>query len=156
VLAGCVEVAADGVTVAGAGLGAEPAADFLLCFRRPQVALGLVRRRGDAGVGEEPQHVGFPVAEAFQQGAAGLLPGVRAGDPGDLRQPDDDRAAEKLQVSGGIVGGDAGQALVPGDVGGVDQRPQRLGRLAGPDGARVGLGGVFQVPEQVLVMAISP
>ncbi len=42
VLAGSVEVAADGVAVAGGGLGAEPARDLLLGFRRAQVALGLI------------------------------------------------------------------------------------------------------------------
>jgi hypothetical protein len=29
----------------------------------------------------------------------------------------------------------------------VDQRAERLGGLAGPDGTRVGLGGVFQVAQ---------
>ena len=42
VLARGVDVAADGVPVAGRGLGAEPSGDLLLGFRRPQVALGLV------------------------------------------------------------------------------------------------------------------
>src|SRR6266542_5959939 len=42
VLAGSVEVAANGVAVAGGGLGAEPARDLLLGFRRAQVALGLI------------------------------------------------------------------------------------------------------------------
>ena len=41
VLAGGVEVAADGVAVAGRGFRAEAAGDLLLGFRRAQVALGL-------------------------------------------------------------------------------------------------------------------
>jgi hypothetical protein len=55
----------------------------------------------------------------------------------------------------GHLGGDGGQALVAGQVGGVDQAAQGICDLAGPDGLRVGLRGVFQVPEQVLVMPIS-
>jgi hypothetical protein len=47
------------------------------------------------------------------------------------------------------------QAVTAGLVGGVDEAAQGADDLAGPDRARVGLGGVFQVPEQVLVMPIS-
>jgi len=50
----------------------------------------------------------------------------------------------------GHLFGDGGQALVAGQFGGVDQAAQGVGDLAGPDGLRIGLGGVFQVPEQVL------
>jgi hypothetical protein len=32
----------------------------------------------------------------------------------------------------------------------VDQAAQRLGDLAGPDSAGVGLGGIFQVAEQMI------
>jgi len=55
----------------------------------------------------------------------------------------------------GHLGGDRVQALVAGQVGGVDEAAQGLGDLAGPDGVRVGLGGVLDVPEQVDVMPIS-
>ena len=46
--------------------------------------------------------------------------------------------------------GDGCQALVAGHVGGVDEAAQRACDLAGPDGVRVGLGGVFKIAEQVL------
>jgi hypothetical protein len=73
VLAGGGCVAADGVAVPGSSLGTEPAADFLLGFRGPQISLSLVAGGRDGGVGEEPQHVGFPVLQAFQQQPAGAL-----------------------------------------------------------------------------------
>ena len=75
-----------------------------------------------------------------------LAPGTRR----TCGQPDGDAAAEQRQVLGGHVGGDGGQALVAGQVGGVDEAAQGLCDLAGPDGLRVGLGGVLEVPEQVL------
>jgi hypothetical protein len=82
VFAGDVEVAADRVTVAGGGLGAEPAGELLRGFRRALVAFALVRGRGDPQVGQEPQDVVFAVSLAFQQRAAGLLLRVRAGNSG--------------------------------------------------------------------------
>jgi hypothetical protein len=57
--------------------------------------------------------------------------------------------AEQPQVFRSGVGGNGGQALVAGEVRGADQGAQRVGDLAGPDRAWVGLGGVFEVPEQV-------
>jgi hypothetical protein len=54
-----------------------------------------------------------------------------------------------------VIEGHPFQAVVPRHVGGVDQAAQRLDDLAGPDGAGVGLGGVFQVPEQVGFMPTS-
>jgi hypothetical protein len=54
------------------------------------------------------------------------------------------------QVFGGAVCGDGWQALIAGQVRLVDQTAQGVCDLAGPDRLRVGLGGVFQVPEQVL------
>ena len=47
----------------------EPAADLLLGLGGPQVAFGLVAGRGDGGVGQEPQHVGFAVPQASPGGA---------------------------------------------------------------------------------------
>ncbi len=62
---------------------------------------------------------------------------------------DADAVPEQLQVLRGGGGGDGGQALVAGEVRGVDEGAQGIGGLAGPDRAGVGLGGVFEVPEQV-------
>jgi hypothetical protein len=96
-----------------------------------QVAFGLVAGRGDGGVGEEPQHVGFAVAQAFQQEPGGRLLGLGARDAADLGQPDGDAAAEQRQVLRGHLPGDRGQALVAGQVGGVDEAAQGLCDLAG-------------------------
>src|SRR5262245_46485374 len=79
---GCV--AADGVPVAGGFLRAEPTADLLLGFRGPQVAFGLVAGRRDGGIGEEPEYVGFAVAQAFQQRPGRRLLALGAGDAADL------------------------------------------------------------------------
>ena len=60
-------------------------------------------------------------------------------------------------ISGsGRVGGDRGQAVVAGDVPGVDQAAQRPLRLGGPVRVRVGLGGVLVVPEQVGQAGLVP
>jgi hypothetical protein len=66
-------VAADGVPVAGGPLGAEPARDLLLGFRWPQVSFRVVGRRWYPQVGGEAEHVVLPVAQAFEQVAAGPL-----------------------------------------------------------------------------------
>ena len=57
--------------------------------------------------------------------------------------------AEQPQVSGGGVVRDGGQALVAGEVRGVDQGAQGVSDLAGPDRAGVGFGGVCKITEQV-------
>src|SRR5580700_4865351 len=62
VLGGGGNVAADGVPVPGGLLGAEPAGDLLLDLGRSHVSLGLVRGRGYAQVGGEPEHVVLAVA----------------------------------------------------------------------------------------------
>src|SRR6266699_2955712 len=72
VLACGVDVSADGVAVAGGGLGAEAAGGLLLGLRWPQVALGLVRGRRDPQVAQEPQDVVLAPLKAFQQHAAGF------------------------------------------------------------------------------------
>ena len=101
--------------------GERRLADLLLCFRGPQVAFGLVAGGRDGGVGEEPQHVGFAVLEAFQQvQGGGLLDVLAAGS--DLGQalvlaP----LQEQLEVLCGQFVRDGGQALVAGHVGGVDE-----------------------------------
>jgi hypothetical protein len=99
----------------------------------PQVAFGLVAGRRDGGVGEEPQYVGFAVAQAFQQGAGWRLPGFLAGHAADLGQAGGDIAAEQRQVLRGLVCGDGGQALIAGQVRLVDQGAQGVCGLAGPD-----------------------
>jgi len=50
---------------------------------------------------------------------------------------------------------DLGLAGVAGGVPGADQAAQRPLGLDRPDGLRVALGGVLEVPDQVLVMPIS-
>jgi hypothetical protein len=148
-------VAADGVPVPRGLLGAEPAGDLLLDLGRSHVSLGLVRGRGYAQVGQEPEHVVLAVAQAFQQQPGGRLSHVGAGDPPDLGQSDADAVAEQPQVFRLGVGGNGGKALVAGEARGVDQGAQRAGDLAGPDGRGVGLGGVLEVSEQVSFMPIS-
>ena len=120
-------VAADGVPVAG-GLLERSRRSLLLGLGGPQVAFGLVVRRRDRGVGEEPEHVGFAV-EAFQQAAGGRLFLVAAGDAADLGQADGDAVAEQASGARRSLGGDGGQALAAGDVGGVDEAAQGLGDL---------------------------
>jgi hypothetical protein len=58
-------------------------------------------------------------------------------------------------VPGGHLVRDGGQALVPGEVGGVDEGPQLASDLAGPDRVRIGLGSVLDVAQQVGFMPIS-
>jgi hypothetical protein len=53
------------------------------------------------------------------------------------------------------IGGDGGQLLLNGGVPGMDHAAQRPLRLLGPDGVRVGLSAVFEVPERVRLMPIS-
>jgi hypothetical protein len=143
---GCV--AADGVLVAGGFLRAEPTGDLLLGLRWPQVA--LVGGGRDGGVSEEPQYVGFAVAQAFQQRTGGRLLALGAGDAADLEQPDGDAAAEQRQALRGHLPGNRAHAAVAGHVGGVDEAAQRVCDLAGPDRLRVALGGVLKIPEQVV------
>jgi hypothetical protein len=100
-------------------------------------------------VGEEPEHVVFAVFEAFQEAAGGRLFLVAAGDAGNLGQAHDDAVAEQPQVPGCLLLRDGGQALVAGDVGGVDEGTQLVCDLDRPDGTGVVLGGGFQVAEQV-------
>ena len=54
------------------------------------------------------------------------------------------------------VGGDGVQALLAGGVPGMDQGAQRPLRLHGPDGARVALGAVLIVPQQVRQARLVP
>jgi hypothetical protein len=52
---------------------------------------------------------------------------------------------EQLQVPGGAVCRDGIQALIPGQVRGVDEAAQRVCGLPGPDRVRMGLGGVLKI-----------
>ncbi len=123
------DTAADGVPVAGDLLGAEPARYLLLGLSRPQAALGLVRSGRYPQAGAEPQHAGLPVAQAFQQVAAGLL--LPAGDAGDLGQAGQDAMPERVDQGRGDAGGDGGQALGAGGVRGMDEPLQGLAGLDG-------------------------
>ena len=148
-------VAADRVPVACRGLGAKPAEDLLLCLRRPQVALGLVGRRGNPQVGKEPQDVGLAVAQAFQDEPARLLPGLRTGNAADLLQPDEDRGAEQPQVSGVVFVRDGGQFLAAGGVRGVDESAESVRGLTRPERVRVLLGGILQIAQDMRLMKNS-
>jgi hypothetical protein len=139
------DVAADGVPVAGGLLRAEPAGDLLLGLSWPQVAFRMIRSRRDPQAGGEAEHVGLPVAQAFEQVAAGLL--LAAGDAGDLGQAHQDAVLERVGQWRGDVAGDGGQGLGAGGVRGVDQALQRPGGLDGPVRIWVLLGGVGQVAQ---------
>jgi hypothetical protein len=81
------------------------------------------------------------------QGSSVLRDGRHPGVPGEGAE---DRGKDG-HTSRGLppAGGGTAEALVAGGVRGVDEGAQRAGGLPGPDGLRVGLGGVLQVPEQV-------
>ena len=130
--------------------GTPPAGDLLLGFRGPQVAFGLVAGRGDGGVGQEPQHVGFAVAQAFQQRPGGGLLALRAGDAADPGQPDGDAVAEQLQVLRGHLGGN-GSIPWPRAMLAAWMRARRASAVwPGQIASTVQLGGVFKIAEQVL------
>jgi hypothetical protein len=62
----------------------EPSRPEIFCWLRgPQVTFGLVGCGRDGGVGQEPQHVGFAVAQAFRQRPARRLLGFGAGGAAD-------------------------------------------------------------------------
>jgi hypothetical protein len=89
----------------------------------------------------------LPVLAVVQPGGAG------AG--GQVGQPGGDGGAVGGDPGHGGAGGDGGQALAAGLVRGVDQPGERGADLRGPESAGVGLGGVFQVAQQVGVMPTS-
>jgi hypothetical protein len=153
VFGGSGNVAADGVPVAGDLFGAEAPGDFLLGLRGPEISFGLVGCRRYPQVGGEAEHVGLPVAQAFEQVAAGPL--LAPGDLGHVGRAGQDAVPEVMDQRGGGIGGVRGQSLAAGGVRGVDQALQRLGDLEGPVRAGVLLGGVGQVAQQVRIMPIS-
>lgn len=123
VLGGGGDVAADGVPVASDLLRSEPAGCLLLGLGGPQVPFGLIRRRRDAQVSGEAEHVALPVAQAFQQLAAGSL--LTAGYLGQLGQADQDAVLEGVDHWCGKVCGDRGQA--PGAGGVRGDGPAQMG-----------------------------
>jgi len=88
------------------------------------------------------------VAQAFQHGQRGWL--LAAGDAADFGQSHGDAAAEQRQVPGGRVARHGVKSLAAGHVRLVDECAKAVCELAGPDGVRIGLGGVLKVAEQVL------
>ena len=126
----------------------------ILCRCRPYSVLRLKNaalptpRGRDPQVGQEPEHVGLAVLQAFQQEPAGLLPCLRAGDPANLLQAGEDAERDR---PGSAAGCSSETAAIPraGLVRGVDEGAERVRGLAGPDGVRVGLGGVLQIAQQV-------
>ena len=84
-------------------------------------------------------------------GCSTLAPGIRRTWDNPTRTP----RRNSFRCSAVAPSGNGGQALLAGQVRGVDQGAQGAGDLAGPDGPQVGLGGVLKVPEQVSVMPIS-
>ena len=134
--------------------GAEPAGDFFLGFGGAQVSFGLVGGRWDAQVGDEAEDVVLAVAQVFQEPLA-VLAVVEAGGAGAGGQAGGDGVAVGGDQRCGGGRGDGGQALSAGLVRGVDQAGDGGGDLGWPGGAWVGLGGVFQVAQQVGVMPIS-
>jgi hypothetical protein len=150
VLAGGVDVAADVEAVLGDVVTGEAAGDLLLGFQGPDAALGDVICRPDAGVLGEQQDVAAPAAAEFQQFAAWFLlrAVLRAGIAGHAGQPGEDRVPELVCQRIPDGGGDEGKSLLACRVPFTDQAAQRPLRLGRPDGARVGLGAVLEVPQK--------
>jgi hypothetical protein len=107
VLAGGVEVAADGVPVPGGLLGAEPPGYLLLRLRGAQVTFGLVGGGRDLQVIGEAEHVVLPVTQAFQQVTEGLL--LTAVHAPDLAQAEDDPRLKAWTSGAAISPGMAGR-----------------------------------------------
>ena len=79
-------------------------------------------------------------------------PGTR----GTLARPGEDGVPELVLQRFPDAGGDGVQALLAGGVPGMDQAAQRPLRLHGPDRARVALGAVLIVPQQVRQACLVP
>ena len=79
-------------------------------------------------------------------------PGTR----GTLARPGQDGVPELVLQRVPDTGGDGVQALLAGGVPGMDQAAQRPLRLHGPDRARVALGAVLIVPQQVRQACLVP
>ena len=105
--------------------------DLLLCFGWAQVTFGLVGGGRDGGVGEEPQHVGFPVLEAFQRVQGGRLLAFGAGHAADGGRGGVDAVPEQARVPGDRLIGDDGQSLAACQVGDVDEGAQFAAVLPG-------------------------
>jgi hypothetical protein len=112
---------------------------FHLSFGRAEVAFGLVSGEGDGEIAGEAQHVGLPVAQAFQEVAGlGLF---AAGSRWVFGQTDEDGVSPGVQQWVGNLRRDLRSALVPGVVGGGVEREQGVDGLAGPVLAGIGFAG---------------
>ena len=131
---------------------------FCCVFRGRTPRSADIVRGPDAGVLGEQQHVAAAVAAEFEQLAAGLLlrAVLRAGDAGHAGQAGQDGVPELVLQRFPHAGGDGVQALLAGGVPGMDQAAQRPLRLHGPDRARVALGAVLEVPQQVRKACLVP
>ena len=125
VLAGGIEVTADGVAVPGGLLGTKPPGYLLLRLRGPQVTLGLVGGGRDPQVVDEAEHVVLPVTQAFQQVTEGLL--LAAGDLGHFGQAHQNAMLERVDQRAGDLAGNGGQTLGAGTVGGRGSGPAAPG-----------------------------
>lgn len=81
VFAGGGHEAPDASLCRGAGLGTEGAGDLHLGLGRAQVALCLIVCERDGEVVGEAQHLGLPVAQAFQE-VTTPIPAVPTGNDG--------------------------------------------------------------------------
>src|SRR5450756_2543353 len=158
VLAGGVDVASDVEAVLGDVVAGEAAGDFLLGFQRADAALRDIVRRPDAGVLGEQQDVAAPAVAEFQQLAAWFLlrAVLGAGIAVLAGQSGEDRVPELMRQRVPDDGGDEGKSLLAGRVPFADQAAQRPLRLGRPDGARVALGAVLEVPQQVRQACLVP
>lgn len=110
------DVCAYAEPVGGAGGGAVAAGDLELSLDRAQVAFAAVVGERYGQVDGEAQHLGFAVAEAFEQ-----VPRLRllapVGSP-MFGKPDEHRVSEQELRLGGLFGRDVGQPVLAGSVGG--------------------------------------
>src|SRR5205085_6533774 len=150
--------AADVEAVLGDVVTGQAAGYFLLCFQGADAALAEIVRGPDAGVLGEQQDVAAAVAAEFQQLAAWFLlrAVLRAGIAGHAGQPGEDRVPELMRQRIPDGGGNEGKPLLTGGVPCADQAAERPLRLRWPDGARVALGAVLEVPQQVRQACLVP
>ena len=97
------------------------------------------------------------VAAEFEQFTAGFLVhgGLRPGTRRTLASPAGTAWRNSRASGGSTFFRYGGKSRLNGTMPLVDQAAQRPLRLHRPDRARVGLGAVLEIPEQVRVMPIS-
>jgi len=118
-------------------------------FSPAHVSFGLVGRRRDAQVGEEPQYVVAAVVQAFQQqparGCFSLLPGTRRTCDSRPARRAGTASAPFAMLASGTACRPCSRALFA-----AWMRARRFaGDLTGPDRVRVGLGGVLNITKEV-------